>query len=592
MNTNVNTTETTVIANAESEQVQTPVYDVNFYTKKALELFDKLGVEGDYTEYGIKQNVRAWLHSKAPLFDLLRKHPNWNEEAKAVVIPAFKEVRENDQDAKWQKIKNLVENCFSQDDIDNFRNMTGNIPSLTLKEITRNQFIEEGNNSVIILNDIFPDLKIHIGQKASRVVNKLMKILGIDKHPEYNKCFAALADACNPLTVNRTSILSVNWLDFMTMSNGNSWSSCHGITPTAAYSGCYKAGCLSYGNDNVSLIFYTIEDGHTEDFFAVKKITRQVIFWQYPVMVQERLYPQCNDSDDGKSSNSVVKQYRELVENIFSVCTETPNLWEKANDIRIYANSDTFMYHDWECFNNWIVKIKDVDIESNEINVGDDCYCLDCGNKKYDEHSEDHERLYCDDCDDSRHYCDHCGEEWDEDDLHYCNDTDEVLCPDCCDYCDYHGEYEATYSTRYVDRNLTQVPNYGYVCQGALESGDFFYCDHCGEYYSCRYNDEHEVDGECWCDDCTSNDAVWCDGCQTYHINDNNLITYEDSITGNLYCEDYAREEDLLVVCEECGCIDLAVNMTENIGEFYCEDCKSNMVAQAVEQTANESENE
>ena len=183
-----------------------------------------------------------------------------------------------------------------------------------------------------------------------------------------------------------------------------------------------------------------------------------------------------------------------------------------------------------------------------------------------------------------------------EEDLRYCEDTNEYLCPDCSDYCDYHGEYEATYSTRYVDHSLTQVPDYGYVCQDALESGDFFYCDHCGEYYSCRYNTEHEVDGECWCDDCTSNDAVWCDGCQSYHIDDNNLITYEDSLTGKLYCEDYAREEDLLEICEVCGCVDLAVNMTENSGEFYCEfyceDCKNNMVAQAVEQTANESENE
>ena len=95
MNTNVNTTETTVIANAESEQTAAPVYDADFYTKKALKLFDNLSVEGDYTEYGIKKNVEAWLTNKAPLFDLLRKHPNWNEEAKAIIIPAFKEVREN-----------------------------------------------------------------------------------------------------------------------------------------------------------------------------------------------------------------------------------------------------------------------------------------------------------------------------------------------------------------------------------------------------------------------------------------------------------------------------------------------------------------
>ena len=589
---NTNEMNTTVIANAESEQTVAQTYDADFYTKKALKLFHDLGVQGEYTEYGIKKNIEAWLNNKAPLFDLLRKHPNWNEEAKAIIIPAFKEVRENDDMTKREKIRNLLNNCFSEDDINSFIKTTDFAPITILEALARQQFIEEDNSCINLLNRDFPDLKIHIGQKASRVINKLMKILGIDKHPEYNKCFAALADACNPLTVNRTSILSANWLDFMTMSYGNSWSSCHGITPTAAHDGCYKAGCMSYGNDNTSLIFYTIEDGHTEDFFAVKKITRQVIFWQYPVMVQERLYPQSNDNDDGKSSNSVIKQYRELVENIFAVCTKTPNLWEKTSDIRIIPNDNTFMYHDWDCFKNWIVKIKDVDIESNEIYVGDDCYCLECGDKKYDEYSEDHGNLYCDSCHSSRHCCDHCGERCDEDEIRYCDNTGEYLCPDCSDYCDYHGEYEATYPTRYVDRNLTHVNNYGYVCQDALESGNFFYCDHCNEYYSSRYNNEHEVDGQYWCDDCTDNDAVWCDGCQNYHADNGYLITYKDSLTGNCYCEDYARDEDLLAVCEECGCVDLAVNMTENSGEFYCEDCKNKMVTQAVEQTANEFENE
>lgn len=574
---------TTVIANAKTEQEQTPVYDADYYTQKAIELFDDLGVEGDYTKHGIKANIDAWLSNKAPLFDLLRKHPNWDEKAKAVIIPAFEEIRESNNTNKYKKINELVCNCFSERDLDSFEEK---IPCdnvvLLLADLAREQFIEESNPLIPVFNRAYPDLKIHNGQKASRVINKLMGILGVNKHPNYNKYYAAFADACNPLTVKRTSVLSANWLDFMTMSNGNSWSSCHGITPTASYDGCYKAGCMSYGNDDTSLIFYTIEEGHTEDYFAVKKITRQIIFWEYPVMVQERLYPQSNDNDDGKGSNSLVKQYRELVEKIFSVCTETPNLWERTNKITIQNRSDTFMYQDWIYFNNWIVKIKDVDIKSNEIYVGEACYCLECGLEKYDNNNNDEGYLYCDDCRDyNSHYCDHCGEQYDEEDLHYCSDTEELLCPECCGFCDYHDDYEATYPTRFIDRDLTCVHNYGYVCEEALNEGNFFYCDHCEQWYSDSNNYCHYVDDASWCDNCTSQDAVWCDGCEQYH-EDYNLITYTDSITGKVYCSDYATENDMVAECEECGCVDLIANMNEENGRFYCDNCEN----EKLEQTA------
>ncbi len=588
---NTNEMNAAVIANAESEQEQTPVYGANYYTQKTITLFGNLDVQGDYTEYGIKRNIQEWLYNKAPLFDLLRKHPNWNEEAKAIIIPAFEEIRESNIENKLDKINALVENCFSAEDRKSFSEklFPWNIMTVFAKLVEK-QFIEENNNAVNILNKAYPDLRIHNGQKTSRVINKLMKILGIDKHPDYNKYYAAFADACNPLTVKRTSILSANWLDFMTMSNGNSWSSCHGITPTASYQGCYKAGCMSYGNDNISLIFYTIEDGHTEDFFAVKKITRQVIFWQYPVMVQERLYPQSNDDDNGKSSNSIVKQYRELIEKIFSVCTETPNLWERAKEIKIEENEDTFMYHDWDYFNNWIVKIKDVDIESKYIYVGNDCYCLACGEKKYLNHDEDTGTLYCNDCVPT-HYCDHCDGSFDEDDLNYCEDTGEYLCEDCCGFCDFHDRYEHTYSTRYVNHDLIHVVNYGNVCQEALDEGNFFYCDHCKQYHSYSNNNCQGVDNEIWCDDCVDTEAVWCDGCEEYHY-DYYTATFTNSRTGEVYCADYAENNDLLAFCAECGCTELIDNMTEINGKFYCDYCNTEMVTQNAESTISEPENE
>lgn len=592
MNT-INETNTTVIANTESEQAQAPVYDADFYTNKAMQLFSDFCVQGNYTETGVRTNIKAWLNNKAPLFELLRKHPNWNEEAKAIIIPAFKEVREHDDYEKSNKVNDLVRNCFTHDQRLAFMNKTGRSVNDMIYGLIKTQFVSENSFYFNEVNEYFPELKIHNGQKASRVVNKLMKILGVDKHPDYNKYFAALADTCNPLTMTKTSVLSVNWLDFMTMSNGNSWSSCHGITPSAAYSGCYKAGCLSYGNDDVSLIFYTIENGHENDndFYKIPKITRQIIFWDYPVMVQERLYPQCNDGDNGTDDNSVIKQYRNLLENIFSVCTGKPNLWEKANRVCIEANEDTFMYHDWDFYKNWKVKIKDEDCSHDTIYVGGDAYCLACGSKKYysdNDGDECQSFLYCNDCEGiSNNHCEWCGCEGD--DIEYCEDTGEYLCHDCCDYCEYHERYEATYYRRgYGYRELIRVPDYGYVCQDALENGNFFYCDRCEEWYSYSDNDSCEVDGEIWCRDCADDYAVYCNGCEEYH-EERNVTMFEDKTTGEKFCEDYAQNNDMLVACENCGEIDLESNMTEIDGEYYCSDCEEEMVRNNIEQN-NENE--
>ena len=59
MNTNVNTTETTVIANTESEQKAMPVYDADFYTNKAMQLFSEFDVQGNYTTAGVKENIKT-----------------------------------------------------------------------------------------------------------------------------------------------------------------------------------------------------------------------------------------------------------------------------------------------------------------------------------------------------------------------------------------------------------------------------------------------------------------------------------------------------------------------------------------------------
>ena len=84
-------------------------------------------------------------------------------------------------------------------------------------------------NTVRHLSNVFTELKFHAGQKTSRVVNKICQYLGFDKVDGYNREFAKYADSLSPMVIKRHTILSINPLDYLTMSFGNSWASCHTI---------------------------------------------------------------------------------------------------------------------------------------------------------------------------------------------------------------------------------------------------------------------------------------------------------------------------------------------------------------------------
>ena len=137
------------------------------------------------------------------------------------------------------------------------------------------------------------------GMKTSRAFNRLCSIHGVDKLPDYNKLFAEYADMVSGLKRKLKFYISLNPLDYLTMSFGNSWSSCHTIDKNNergmpnSYSGMHCGGTLSYMLDGTSIITYmhnkAIED-HEEG-----KIYRNMFHFDEGTLVQGRIYPQGND---------------------------------------------------------------------------------------------------------------------------------------------------------------------------------------------------------------------------------------------------------------------------------------------------------
>lgn len=236
------------------------------------------------------------------------------------------------------------------------------------------------------LNYRFPELKVKAGQKTSRVANKVCALCGLDKMADYNKRFAEYSDAINPLKIKRHTILSCHPIDYLTMSFGNSWASCHTIdinnlrnTPRS-YRGEYRSGTLSYMLDSTSLIMYTVDAKYEGNEFELQdKINRNMFHFGNGKLIQGRVYPQDNDGAD-----SIYTVFREIAQQIISDCIENGvNSWynvkgkSECNDVtRSYGTH----YKDYVCYSNCNVsyynKVKDKTIP---VKIGHNPMCIKCG---------------------------------------------------------------------------------------------------------------------------------------------------------------------------------------------------------------------
>lgn len=80
---------------------------IEYYTKQVERIFNEVGIDNDFTTAGIEANVGEWFYKKKTLFHILRNHPMWNEEAKAIIF-LRDEVRGSDLSAFKRDINELV----------------------------------------------------------------------------------------------------------------------------------------------------------------------------------------------------------------------------------------------------------------------------------------------------------------------------------------------------------------------------------------------------------------------------------------------------------------------------------------------------
>ena len=152
-----------------------------------------------------------------------------------------------------------------------------------------------------------------VGMKTSRAFNRVCSIYGVDKLPNYNKLFAEYADMVSGLKRKLKFYISVNPLDYLTMSFGNSWSSCHTIDKKNergmqnGYQGMHCGGVLSYMLDGTSIITY-VHTRATKDH-EEGKLYRNMFHFADGALVQGRVYPQGNDG-----ATDLYREFRRFVQ--------------------------------------------------------------------------------------------------------------------------------------------------------------------------------------------------------------------------------------------------------------------------------------
>ena len=217
-----------------------------------------------------------------------------------------------------------------------------------------NQFLDEHFASTI--NEACPNAKVVAGQKTSKAIKKLCSILGLDKDEDWERNYARFADAINPLRVEKNVVVSWNLYDYLTMSQGNSWTSCHDIDSQ----GCYSSGTLSYALDESSVVVYMLPDDFADSdqpLWNIPKVKRQMFHIKYDgtAFIQGRLYPD-DQTDHGYGCEyGSYESWRHMMQDIIAKAYDLPNLWKnKKGKDAIYYHVETngTNYQDYNHYNN------------------------------------------------------------------------------------------------------------------------------------------------------------------------------------------------------------------------------------------------
>ena len=391
------------------------------------------------SEHGVCTMLEEYFTNKSNLIELLQKSDNYAGDMRIVKIHEFERDRHESDvaafcsnfcvnvDAKKMILKNLDANGKSILDY-----IVTGMKKIDVKELENTSFVEKLSNISHALNDFncdgytnasasdyrdFDNLMnrfryacattissdfadtikatasnkhavVSAGMKTSRAFNHVCKLYGIDAAEKYNKLFAYYADMMSGLKRQLQYVISVNPYDYLAMSLGNSWSSCHSIATHGGWCG----GTLSYMLDSTSIITFCVDKN--ENVQTAPKIYRNMFHYGDNILMQSRIYPQGND---GKTD--LYKVFRELMhEEMATMLDIKENNWDVYVGPRVCKAAATSVgshYKDYHtnssCNISVPVEKRNVtSVDTGSLNIGHVGICVNCGEPIYENNSLHH----------------------------------------------------------------------------------------------------------------------------------------------------------------------------------------------------------
>ena len=468
--------------------------------KHLIDNLTRLLDEYDYkhTDEALNEIIDEWASQKQVLLDAFRRHPDYIDGQFAISFT--KEIersidgRGSDDFSSW-----LINNCMKETSIQrqnilDRRNGCRYLPEelwdfFEYLYCYADKLISQ--ETARVLERAIPEVRVRAGEKTTRVINRICNYLGWDKVDGYNKEFAKYSDSLSPGVVKRRVVLSLNPMDYLTMSFGNSWSSCHTIDKENkrcmpnGYEGMYSSGTMSYMLDQSSMVLYTVDPkDDSDDYWQMPKINRQMFHWGNAKLVQSRLYPQSSDKRGTEYSF-----YRDIVLNIFTEIFNLSGIWHTeigCSAAGKYIHSEGTHYRDYYNFSNCSLSYCD-ELNTDIFTVGAAPICVRCGKRH-----RDAERIDC--CVIRR--CKNCGCRIREDDESVHEIDGELYCSDCCFRCDICGSYHAGNGTRIRNESIT-------ICNDCRDE-HFDRCEDCNTFVRKGSLVSH-------------NESLLCDDCYRWH---------------------------------------------------------------------------
>ena len=542
-----------------------------------IALFGEYGI--DYRDCYVREIINEWYKAKAELRAILRKYPQWDEMAQAVILKERSVIRAFDENGAAQ-FKDWMRRELARKDMNmerayvgylyeymtnSFENALGNL--INLPELEKNTTL----NDILALNEYKNMPKPVNGQKWSRFFGGLCKKWGLntitdvrteihtdpatgeivkrEKDYGYNYYIALLGDSINPLEIpGKTFLISINIIDYLTMSFGNNWASCHTIDKRNKrkcehhYDGQYCGGTLDYALDNVTMISYFVDEanenkhgrneyhhyGNDVPYCRRDKEHRAVTAWQNDKLYVARVYP---DGRDGGEAG-IGAQFREIIQQIFAECLNVSNIWTtkkgtESTNHYVRSNGCLAAYPDWShCEDGAISFLRRIDGILNEepIKICGGVICPNCGER----HSYS-DNILCQECAEDEEYYGYCN--WCEEGYY---EGDEVWMGEWYDvsFCCYDCARAAGY----------RLDHYG----NWIHTDDAIYCVDDNDYYP------EDDDSLVYCEDDDNNhlreNCHYCDGDANWYSPDTDGVTTYD---GKWFHDEDTAEENGYVLCDD-----------------------------------------